>query len=57
LKQEKIEFQQHDNAFTDIEDFERAQKIADKLRVERMYRKLGESSQRCCPVGSISNEI
>lgn len=51
LKQEKIGFQQHDNAFTDIEDFERAQKIADKLRVQHIYRKLGELAQRCCPVG------
>jgi hypothetical protein len=50
LCKQEIRFTLVDNAFTDIADFPRAQKIADRLRVGTVYRKLDSLARRCCPV-------
>lgn len=50
LRKQEIGFTLVDNAFTDIADFTCAQKIADRLRVGAVYRKLGSLARRCCPV-------
>ncbi len=50
LTRQKIGFTLVDNAFTNLADFEGAQKIADHLRVGSIYQKLDRLAQRCCPV-------
>jgi hypothetical protein len=50
LRKREIHFTQVDNAFTDIADFARAQKIVDRLRGGAVYRKLDSLARRCCPV-------
>ena len=50
LSQEGISFQQSDNTFTSIENFERAQQLADSFPVERLHRCLDEVASRFCPV-------
>jgi hypothetical protein len=50
LKRRQIGHTRWDNAFVEIEDFERAQKIADDWPVEKLHRKLDEWAERYCPV-------
>ena len=50
LKHQQIDSTRLDNAFVEIGDFERAQKIADDWPVEKLHRKLGEWAERYCPV-------
>jgi len=50
LKRQQIGHTRWDNAFVEIEDFERAQKIADAWPVARLHRKLDEWAERYCPV-------
>jgi hypothetical protein len=50
LKRQQIGHTRWDNAFVEIEDFERAQKIADDWPVARLHRKLDEWAERYCPV-------
>jgi len=39
-----------DNAFTQIADWNQAQRLADDWRVEKIYQKLDPFAQRYCPV-------
>jgi hypothetical protein len=50
LKRRQIGHTRWDDAFVEIEDFERAQKIADDWPVARLHRKLDEWAERYCPV-------
>ena len=50
LKRKQIGHTRWDNAFVEIEDFERAQKIADDWPVEKLHRKLDEWAERYCPI-------
>jgi hypothetical protein len=50
LNQEKVPHTLVDNAFTRIDDFERAQRLADNWPVEKLHRKLDEWAERYCPV-------
>jgi len=50
LERQQIDSTRLDNAFVQIEDFERAQKIADDWPVEKLHRKLDEWAERYCPV-------
>jgi len=50
LKRKQIAHTRLDNAFVEIENFERTQKIADDWPVEKLHRKLNEWAGRYCPV-------
>jgi hypothetical protein len=50
LKRKQIGHTRLDNAFLQIEDLERSQKIADDWPVEKLHRKLDEWAERYCPV-------
>src|SRR6266567_7722450 len=50
LKRKQIGHTRLDNAFLQIEDFERTQKIADDWPVEKLHRKLDDWAERYCPV-------
>src|SRR5207249_991304 len=50
LQRKNIRYTRLDNAFVGIEDFERAQKIADDWPVEKLHRKLDEWAESYCPV-------
>src|SRR6266568_3226590 len=50
LKRKQVAHTRLDNAFVEIEDFERTQKIADDWPVEKLHRKLNEWAGRYCPV-------
>jgi len=50
LKRKQIVHTRLDNAFVEIEDFERTQKIADDWPVEKLHGKLNEWAGRYCPV-------
>jgi hypothetical protein len=50
LNRRQIGHTRLDNAFVAIEDFERAQKIADDWPVEKLHRQLDEWAERYCPV-------
>lgn len=50
LQRKQIDYTRLDNAFVEIEDFERAQKIADDWPMEKLHRKLDEWAERYCPV-------
>jgi hypothetical protein len=52
LRQEGIGFQLVDNAFVAIDDFKRAQEIADDLQAQTLHRKLEDFVQRFCPAAS-----
>jgi hypothetical protein len=40
LRKNNIDYIMHDNAFLEISDFERAQELSDKIRVEDLHRAL-----------------
>ncbi|HSD82442.1 MAG TPA: MarR family transcriptional regulator [Anaerolineae bacterium] len=50
LARKQIRFQMLDNAFTEIGDWEQAQRIADGWKPERLHRKLEEFARRYCPI-------
>jgi len=50
LKREGIGFTMLDNAFADIDDFARAQLIADEFDVARLHQCLDDFARRYCPV-------
>ncbi len=50
LDREKIGYRQLDNAFADIDDWKRAQQIADRWEPARLHRKLDEFADRYCPI-------
>jgi hypothetical protein len=50
LKKENIKYQKIDNAFTYIENLERAQQLSDKMRVEDIHQVLDIFMKRYCPL-------
>lgn len=50
LQQEGIDYRLQDNAFFSIDDFSRAQQMADQLNIESLHRKLDHFAFRYCPV-------
>ena len=50
LDKKRMRYALVDNAFTDIEDFARAQKIADAFPVQRLHRRLDRFAVRFCPI-------
>ena len=45
-----MEYSLVDNAFTGISDWERAQSLADSLRVQKLHRRLDAFASRFCPI-------
>lgn len=50
LQQAGITFEQHDNTFLEIADFDRANQLAAQLDVEHLHAKLDRLAQQYCPV-------
>ena len=50
LRKRGIAYQKQDNAFTHIADFEEAQKLSDRIRVEDLHRALDIFLKRFCPM-------
>lgn len=50
LKTKRIDFTLADNALLRIDDFERAQKLADSLKPDQLHRILDRYARQCCPV-------
>jgi len=50
LKKENIAYQRVENAFTYIENYERAQELSDKIRVEDIHQVCDILMGRCCPL-------
>jgi hypothetical protein len=50
LRQQGIAFQQIDNAFLEIADFDAANQLAAQLDIEKLHTKLDSFAQRYCPV-------
>jgi hypothetical protein len=50
LKKRGISYQMNDNAFTYIADFEEAQKLSDRIRVEDLHKALDIFIKRFCPM-------
>jgi hypothetical protein len=50
LKQRGIAFEQHDNAFLEIADFDTANQLAAELDIEKLHAKLDGLAQQYCPV-------
>lgn len=50
LKKENIAYQKIENAFTYIENYERAQELSDKMRVEDIHQALDIFMERYCPL-------
>jgi hypothetical protein len=50
LEAEGIDFTLADNAFTRIDDFPRAQQLADNLSPDHLHRILNRYARQCCPV-------
>ena len=49
LRQRGIEYTMLDNAFAGIADWDKAQRLADGLGVEKLHRKLDQYARRLCP--------
>lgn len=52
LKRQGIAYKLIDNAFVDIDDFERAQELADTMKAKTLHRKLDQYARQFCPVVS-----
>lgn len=52
LKRHKVGFTLIDNAFVDIDDFERAQQLADGMRPKTLHHKLDQYTREFCPAAS-----
>ena len=50
LERRGIDFTLLDNAFIEISDYDKAQRIAERLDVKRLHRKLDTYSRKLCPV-------
>ena len=50
LNKKKIVFQLLDNVFVQIEDFDKAQKIADDINVKSLHRRLDNIVRQYCPI-------
>lgn len=50
LEREGIGFTMLDNAFSHIDDFERAQQLSDEFDVARLHERLDEVARRYCPI-------
>ena len=50
LAAQNINYQLLDNVFTEIDDLQKAQALADDLDIPRLHRKLDDYARRCCPV-------
>lgn len=50
LKKEGLGYVMKDNAFLEIDDFEKAQELSDKIRVENLHKILDILAKRYCPV-------
>ena len=50
LQQAGITFEQHDNAFLEIADFDRANQLAAQLDMEQLHAKLDRLARQYCPV-------
>ena len=50
LRKQKIDYQIIDNLFISIDDFTKAQKIADRLKVEMIHQVVDRFAKRYCPV-------
>jgi hypothetical protein len=50
LKKENVAYQKIENAFTYIENYERAQELSDKMRVEDIHQALDIFMQKYCPL-------
>src|ERR1019366_9224889 len=46
---ENIAYRLLDNALVEVADWQRAQQISDKLRVDQLHRQLDDWAQRYCP--------
>jgi len=53
LKQQGIAFEQHDNAFLDIADFDTANQLAAQLNIEHLHAKLDRFAHQYCPVTTV----
>ena len=51
LDQHSIKYQMLENAFTNIDDFQTAQKLSDEISVEKLHSILNRFSELYCPVG------
>ncbi len=49
LKKQGIGYQQVENAFVQVDDFEKAQKLADRFPVKRLQRLLDRYAKKLCP--------
>lgn len=50
LKQHHISFEQQDNAFVQIADFDQANQLAANLNAEELHKKLDSFAQQYCPI-------
>jgi len=50
LKRNNIDYVMHGNAFLEISDFDKAQELSDKIRVEDLHQALDIFASRYCPV-------
>lgn len=50
LKAKRLDFTLEDNAFVRLEDFTRAQTLADSLKPDQLHRVLDRYARQCCPV-------
>jgi hypothetical protein len=53
LAAEGIGYTMADNAFTRIDDWERAQELADSLSPDALHRTLDQYAEQCCPVTEV----
>ena len=51
LDEEGIAYELADNAFLQVADFERAQRLAERLNAKQLHRRLDRWAQEFCPVG------
>jgi len=56
LDQRGIGYTMLDNAFLDIDDWNQAQRLADRFNVRRLHRRLDKYAARCCPVRATFGE-
>ena len=50
LSKKNIDFQTLDNVFVQIEDFDKAQKLADEINIKRLHHKLDKITRQYCPI-------
>jgi hypothetical protein len=50
LSKKKIDFQMLDNVFVQIDDFNKAQKLADDINVKQIHRQLDKIVRQYCPI-------